>query len=123
MARRKSRAKTRRTTRIARRTTKSRAKTRTTIRAKEIMPELKAKRLPVGAIKIQPVKKRWFRADTAPLWFFIFFAACALLHNLIFAATNIEEPVFFIVALVSLFAFFVSLIYLIVLLIIKAVKK
>ncbi len=111
MARKKSRRTARRKERI------------TTAKSREAISKLRVKKLPLGAIKIQPAKKRWFRADTAPLWFFILFAACALLHNLIFAATSIEEPVFFIISLVALFAFAVSLIYLIVLLIIKAFQK
>ena len=100
--------------------TGTRRTTRTNRRTEAKMPEFELKDL---SIMQRQLKRKWFRADTAPLWFFIFFAGFALIHNLIFALIGAEEPIFFILSLLSLFAFFVALIYLIVLLIINAIKK
>lgn len=74
--------------------------------------------------KIKTKKRsRWLRIETAPLWLAALFVISSILHNLVSAALGIEEPVFFMIAMLSALAFVVSVIYLIVVLTRRAFKK
>jgi len=68
------------------------------------------------------LKKLFKNPVVTPIHFFIAIIVFAVLHNFFYALFGFEEPVFFILALLSMLGFAISLVYLLVIVIIRKAR-
>lgn len=68
------------------------------------------------------LKKLFKDPAVTPIYFFIGIIIFAVLHNLFYALTGIEEAVFFILTLLCMLGFIISIFYLLVIVIIRRAR-